>query len=380
MIIRMLRSALQEAVAQVAKAVSPRTTIPILSGIKIEVSGEGMTLTASDTDISIRCFIPATAEDKTIITVEREGSVVLPAKFFAEIVRKLPADEIRMEVHDQFQTTITSGATEVQLVGLDPEEFPVLPIVQEDRVFSMPGSLLQTMIERTVFAVSTNESTPVLTGVLWQLQNGELRCLATDRHRLSSSTAWLQTDESLRFSDVVISGRTLNELVKIIPNQEILVDIVVSDSQVLFKLGHVLFYSRMLEGAYPDTSRIIPQSFKTELVLPTAAFADAIERAYLLSREEKTNIVRLSMLDDGTIEITSSSSEIGKVKEVIQPREMNGEPLRIAFNSKYFIDALRVIDSEEIFLGFNGPMSPIILRPRDRDDNLHLILPYRTNG
>lgn len=380
MIVRMQRSALQEAVAQVSRAVSPRTTIPILGGIKIEVGSEGMVLTASDTDISIRSFIPATMEDRSIITVEREGSVVLPAKFFTDIVRKLPDEEIRMEVHDRFLATITSGATEVQLVGLDPEEFPVLPSIQEDRVFSLPGSLLQAMIERTVFAVSTNESTPVLTGVLWQLQNGVLKCLATDRHRLSSSTARLGTDESLRFSDVVISGRTLNELMKIIPNQEILVDIVVSDSQVLFKLGNVLFFARMLDGQYPDTSRIIPQTFKTEMVLPTAVFADAIERAYLLSREEKTNIVRLSMLEDGMIEIMSSSSEIGKVKEVIRPIELNGEPLRIAFNSKYFIDALRVIDSEEIFLGFNGPMSPIVLRPREHDDNLHLILPYRTNG
>jgi len=378
--ITLLRSALNEAVGQVSKAVSPRPPIPILGGIKLEADSSGMSLTASDTDISIRSFIPAVVDDKVAIHVERAGSVVLQAKFFAEIVRKLPTEEIHLEVHDRFQTTIVSGATEIQLVGFDPEEFPVLPSVREDRIFSLSGSLLKAMIRQTSFAVSTNESTPILTGVHWQLQNGSLRATATDRHRLASSVAQIGADSSVQFNDVVISGRTLNELVKILPDQDTMVDIVVDDSQVLFRLDNVLFFARVLDGAYPDTSRIIPQTFKTEFTLPTAAFADAIERAYLLSREEKTNIVRLTTLEDGRIELNSSSSEIGRVTETLQTSGLTGEPLRISFNSKYFIDALRVIEADEIFLGFNGPMSPVVVRPHDREDSLHLILPYRTSG
>ena len=378
--ITLLRSALNEAVGQVSKAVSPRPPIPILGGIKLEADSSGMSLTASDTDISIRSFIPAVVDDQVAINVERAGSVVLQAKFFAEIVRKLSTEEIHLEVHDRFQTTIVSGATEIQLVGFDPEEFPVLPSVREDRVLSLPGSLLKDMIRQTSFAVSTNESTPILTGVHWQLQDGVLKATATDRHRLACSVARTGADPSVQFSDVVISGRTLNELVKILPDQDTMVDIVVDDSQVLFRLDNVLFFARVLDGAYPDTSRIIPRTFKTEFILPAAAFADAIERAYLLSREEKTNIVRLSTLEDGRIELNSSSSEIGRVTETLQTSGITGEPLRISFNSKYFIDALRVIEAEEIFLGFNGPMSPVVLRPRDSEDNLHLILPYRTSG
>ena len=378
--ITLLRSALNEAVGQISKAVSPRPPIPILGGIKLEADSSGMSLTASDTDISIRSFIPALLDDQVAVNVERAGSVVLQAKFFAEIVRKLPTEEIHLEVHDRFQTTIVSGATEIQLVGFDPEEFPVLPSVREDRVFSLPGSLLKDLIRQTSFAVSTNESTPILTGVHWQLQDGVLRATATDRHRLASSVAQTGADPSVQFSDVVISGRTLNELVKIIPDQDAVVDVVVDDSQVLFRLDNVLFFARVLDGAYPDTSRIIPRTFKTEFTLPAAAFADAIERAYLLSREEKTNIVRLSTLEDGRIELNSSSSEIGRVTETLQTSGITGEPLRISFNSKYFIDALRVIEADEIFLGFNGPMSPVVLRPGDSEDNLHLILPYRTSG
>ncbi|BBI30603.1 DNA polymerase III subunit beta [Cohnella abietis] len=374
-----LRNELNDAIQHVSKAVASRTTIPILSGIKLEATTTGVTLTASDTDISIQSFIPLELPNKTIATVQKTGSVVLTAKFFVEIVKKLPHEEVHIEVGERFQTIIKSGATEIQLVGLDPEEFPVLPTVQEDQVVSIPGDLLRDMIRQTVFAVTTNESTPILTGVLWNLQEGIYKFVATDRHRLASRSATVELYD-VRFSNIVISGKTLNELAKIVPDQNVMVDIVVADNQVLFKLGNVLFYSRMLDGTYPDTSKIIPQSFKTELVLNTKSLSDSIDRAYLLSREEKTNIVRLMTTDNGGIEISSSSSELGKVTEQLSVKEMRGDPLKIAFNSKYMLDVLKVIDSEELFIGFNGAMSPIIIRPNDHENSLHLILPYRTTN
>ncbi|WP_372637618.1 DNA polymerase III subunit beta [Cohnella sp.] len=374
-----LRNELNEAIQHVSKAVASRATIPILSGIKIDAGFSGITLTASDTDISIQSFIPLETAEKTIATVGKTGSVVLTAKFFVEIVKKLPHEEVHIEVGERFQTMITSGATEIQLVGLDPEEFPVLPSLMEEQVVSIPGDLLRDMIRQTVFAVTTNESTPILTGVLWNLHGGLYKFVATDRHRLASRQANVDSGD-VRFSNIVISGKTLNELSKIVPDQNVMVDIVVAENQVLFKLGNVLFYSRMLDGTYPDTSKIIPQNFKTELVLNTKQLSDSIDRAYLLSREEKTNIVRLVTTDNGGIEISSSSSELGKVTEQLNVSEMRGEPLKIAFNSKYMLDVLKVIDSEELFIGFNGSMSPIIIRPSDHENSLHLILPYRTTN
>lgn len=373
------RNELNEAVQQVAKAVSARTTIPILSGIKIETNEQGVTLTASDTDISIQSFIPLETADKSIVTVHRGGSVVLPAKFFVEIIRKLPNDEVHLEVGERFQTQITSGSIDIQLVGLDPEEFPILPILEEDQVFSIPGDLLKSMIRQTVFAVSTHESTPILTGVLWSLQDGVFKFVATDRHRLATCNIQSEAAEQLRFSNVVISGKTLNELSKIIPDHNAMVDIVVADNQVLFKLGHVLFFSRMLDGTFPDTTKIIPTSFRTELILDTKALSDAIDRAYLLSREEKTNIVRLTATESGIVEISSSSSELGRVQEQLAVAELKGEPLRIAFNSKFMLDVLKTVDSEKLFIGLTGPMSPIIIKP-EHDNSLHLILPYRTTN
>ncbi|CAM4434264.1 DNA polymerase III subunit beta [Paenibacillus macerans] len=376
--IRILKHDLNESIQHVSKAISSRTTIPILTGIKLEVNFQGMTLTASDTDISIQAFIPAEDKEKQIVQVERPGSVVLPAKFFVEIIKKLPSEEIEMEVQDGFQTFIRSGATDIQMVGLDPEEFPVLPSVEENQVISIPSDLLKNMIRQTVFSISTNETSPILTGVLWNLSDNQFKFVATDRHRLASRVAGLDDAEGARFSNIVIAGKTLNELSKIIPDQNTRIEIVVADNQVLFKIDRVLFYTRILDGTYPDTSKIIPTNYKTELILDTKKLSDSIDRAYLLSREEKTNIVRLQTLEDGSIEISSSSSELGKVTEQMEVAQFTGEPLRISFNSKYMLDVLKVVESEQLHIGFTGAMSPIIIKPVDDTQSLYLILPYRT--
>ncbi|MNI45145.1 DNA polymerase III subunit beta [compost metagenome] len=297
-----------------------------------------------------------------------------------EIIRKLPSQTIEIEVKANFQTILRSGSSEIQIMGLDPEEYPFLPEIEENKTLRVPSDLLKTMIKQTSFAVSTNESTPILTGVLWTIAGNKLKFIACDRHRLASRELTIDIDESLTFPNIVISGRTLNELSKILPDQNSLIDIVITDNQVLFKIHSILFYSRILEGTYPDTSKLIPQSYQTELVVHAKDLADAIDRAYLLSREDKTNIVKLMMLEDQTIEVTSSSSELGKVTEQLNLEQISGELLRISFNSKYMLDALKVMDSEHIQMGFTGAMQPIIIRPQDGTNILQLILPYRTTN
>src|SRR5690606_4610311 len=178
--------------------------------------------------------------------------------------------------------------------------------------------------------------------------------------------------------NIVIAGKSLNELNKLLPEQDMMIDIVVADNQVLFKIDNLLFYTRILDGTYPDTSKLIPQSFTTELTVQTKKLADAIDRAYLLSREEKTNIVKITLKDEQMLEVSSSSSELGKVTEDIEIHQLTGEKITISFNSKYMLDALKVVDSEKIQIGFRGPMQPIILKPEDHSNMLHLIMPYRT--
>ncbi|MCD8501562.1 MAG: DNA polymerase III subunit beta [Bacillaceae bacterium] len=363
----------------VTKAITSRTTIPILTGIKVVADREGVTLTGSDSDISIECFIPTEEDGQTLVEIIQEGSIVLQAKYFAEIVKKLPEDKIEITVSKQLATTLKSGFSVFNLNGLDPEEYPRLPQLEEQNSFSLPSDLLKNIIRQTVFAVSTAETRPILTGVNWQAENEELICTATDSHRLAMKKAKIETEvPGLAFSNVVIPGKSLNELNKIIEDNDKLVEIVVTENQILFKSKHLLFFSRLLDGNYPVTKNMIPQHSKTDITLMTKGFLQAIERALLLSREGKNNVVNLKTLENQEVEITSVTPEIGKVNEKIKPVSIAGEDLRISFNGKNIIDALRVIESTEIKVSFTGAMSPFLIHPIDRDDSLHLFSPVRT--
>lgn len=373
-----IKNHLNEAIQHVAKAISSRTTIQILSGIKLELTHDGLVLTASDTDISIQSTIPVQQEDTEIINIEQTGSIVLPAKIFVEMIRKLPDKFIEIEVNENFNTIIRSGTAELQLMGIDPEEFPILPQIDNEQLITFPANVLKQLINETSFAVSPNESTPVLMGVQWQFLEQTIICVATDRHRLARRQVQLDYDVEETLPSIVVSGRTLDELYKTLPNEEVDIGIVIARNQVLFKFNHILFYSRLLEGIYPDTSKIIPQSYKTELTLDKQMFYDAIDRAYVLSREEKTNIVHLHTKEHTMIEISSNMAEQGRITDTIEAQRLEGEPLAISFNSKYMLDALKAIDADHIHIGFTGAMSPIIIKDVDDPDGLHLILPYRT--
>ncbi|MBO8172179.1 MAG: DNA polymerase III subunit beta [Bacillaceae bacterium] len=373
------RDQLNHAVQHVLKAVSTRTTIPILTGIKMLVTDEDMTLTASNSDISIECSIPFEEDGEEIVNVMRPGSIVLPARYFGEIVKKLPEDTIEIDVKENFLIQIRSGSSEFQLNGLDPEEFPRLPQLEEEKVFSIPADILKTIIRQTVFAVATTETRPILTGVRWNLHNGSLSLVATDSHRLANREANVETSEDLSFENIVIPGKSLTELNKILEDSDQLVDIVITDNQILIKYDKVLFYSRLLDGTYPDTSRIIPQSFKTEMVLNSRMFLQAIERASLLAGESKNNVVKLTSRPGEEVEITSNTQEIGKVTETITPASIQGDEIKISFNAKYMLEALRSIDSDEIKIGFTGSMNPFIIKPTEHDWITQLIVPVRTN-
>lgn len=372
------REKLATAVSHVMKAVSTRTTIPILTGIKLKADEEGLTLTASDSDISIEVHVPLEEGESWGVTVHQQGSIVLPARIFSEIVRKLPGSEVHLLVDERLATLIQSGHAEFTINGMNANDFPQLLQIEEEKIFSIPSDLLKTMIRQTVFAVSTSEMRPILTGVMWTLEDGQLKFVSTDSHRLASRSAVVECSHELRFNNVVVPGKSCNELVKILDDDQAPVDIIVGDNQILVRSRNILFYSRLLEGTYPDTSRIIPQGSKTDMVLNTKDFLQSIERASLLSREGKSNVVRLATLADGNVEISSNAPEIGKVTEIVYPVTLNGEELKISFNAKYMIDALRSVDSGEIRANFTGAMSPFIIRPTDNDWTLHLILPVRT--
>jgi DNA polymerase-3 subunit beta len=369
------RDRLVQSVQDVMKAVTSRTTIPILTGIKITAAADGVTLTGSDSDISIESFIPKEEAGDEIVEIKQTGSIVLQAKFFSEIVKKLPTDSVEIEVLNHLQTVIRSGKSEFNLNGLDAEEYPHLPQIEENNKFHIATDLLKAMIRQTVFAVSTSETRPILTGVNWKIENGTLNCIATDSHRLALRKARIETEENY---NVVIPGKSLNELSKIIDDSNEQIDIVITENQILFKAKHLLFFSRLLEGNYPDTSRLIPNESKTDVTLNTKEFLQAIDRASLLAREGRNNVVKLSTNEGEIIEVSSNTPEIGKVVEEIQSQSVDGEELKISFSAKYMMDALKALEGTDIRISFTGAMRPFVIRPLHDESILQLILPVRT--
>ena len=371
------RDRLVQSVQDVMKAVTSRTTIPILTGIKIVATAEGVSFTGSDSDISIESFIPKEENGDEIVELKQTGSIVLQAKFFSEIVKKLPTDTVEIHVENNLQTFIRSGKSEFSLNGLDAQEYPHLPQIEEENVFRISTDLLKVMIRQTVFAVSTSETRPILTGVNWKIENNELFCIATDSHRLALRKAKIETENNESYN-VVIPGKSLNELNKILDDSHDVIDIVITENQVLFKAKHVLFFSRLLEGNYPDTSRLIPSENKTNVTLTTKEFLQAIDRASLLAREGKNNVVKFATIDGGVVEVSSNTPEIGNVVEEVQAIEIEGEDLKISFSAKYMMDALKALEGAEIKINFTGAMRPFVLRPLNDDSMLQLILPVRT--
>lgn len=371
-----VRDELLDALNDVMKAISSKVTIPILTGIKIEIDQKGMSMTGSDSDITICTFIPVERDGKELIKVEEKGSIVLQAKVFSDIIRKLPTNEVKINVTDGLQTLIRSGKSEFKLIGSNPDEYPVLPEVKDEHSFSLQADLMKSIIRETVFAVSQIETRPILTGVHWTLEDGRLSCVATDSHRLARRLASPENMPSMPFN-FVIPGKSLQELNKILPDTNDPVEIIIAGQQVLFKTAHVLFYSRLLEGNYPDTSRLIPTESKTSVTVNGRSLLQAIDRASLLAKDDRNNIVRFST-EDKMIEISSNSPEIGKVEEIVEAIGINGETLKISFSAKYMMDALRAIDGQDIEIQFTGAMRPFILKSVDDDSILQLILPVRT--
>src|SRR5699024_8264344 len=279
-----VRDELLNGLNDVMKAISSKVAIPILTGIKIEIDEKGMTMTGSDSDITICTFIPTEKDGKELIKVETKGSIVLQARVFSEIVRKLPTNEVKISVSEGQQTVIQSGKSEFKLIGSNSDEYPVLPDVKDEHSFTLQADLMKSIIRETVFAVSQVETRPVLTGVHWTIEDGKLSCVATDSHRLARRIATIENAPSVDF-DFVIPGKSLQELNKILPDTNESVEIIIAEQQILFKLNDVLFYSHLLLVNYQDTSRLIPTYSKTSVIVNGKSLLQSIDRASLLAKE-----------------------------------------------------------------------------------------------
>lgn len=370
------RTSLLQELQTVQRAISSKTTIPILTGVKIVLADEGLYLTGSNADISIESFL--TKEDeKAKMTIFKTGSIVLQARFLGEILRKLPEDIVTMEVLENNQISIVSGKADFIVNGQDAENYPHLPVIDTKNQMEIPVHLLTKIINETGFAVSMHESRPILTGVHFILSEQKLLAVATDSHRLSQRI--IPIEQMVENFDIVIPGKSLQELSRSFVNEEEQVEISIMENQVLFKTKNMYFYSRLLEGNYPDTNRLIPATFNTEVEFYGPKLLSAIERASLLSHEGRNNIVRLSISPDSVI-LYGNSPEIGKVEESLNYEHITGDTLDISFNPDYMKDALRAFGEMNITIKFISPIRPFTLEPTEADVNfIQLITPVRTN-
>jgi len=371
------RQKLISALQDVTKAISSRTVVPILTGVKLQAEERGLTLTGSDSDITIKSFIPTEENDKIIVDQIEEGSIVLDAKYFPDIIRKLPEETVEIDMDEQLKVTITSGKAKFNLNGQDPDEYPLIPELQTEDGFEVSTNTLKALIKQTVFAVATMESRPILTGVQIKLLDKELTFSATDSHRLAMQEIQIPESQT-EITSIVIPGKSLNELNKILTDNDEQVEVSVTNNQILFRTKNIYFLSRLLDGKYPETSRLIPEERKTVLRVKTKELLHTIDRASLLSKDDHNNVVRLTTNDNKNAEITSNSPEVGTVSEDIAIQTMEGEDLKISFSSKYMMDALKAIDFEEVLIEFTGAMRPFIIHPVDGENILQLILPIRT--
>ncbi|WP_423253326.1 DNA polymerase III subunit beta [Melissococcus plutonius] len=370
------RTSLLQELQTVQRAISSKTTIQILTGVKIVLADEGLYLTGSNADISIESFL--TKEDeKAKMTIFKTGSIVLQARFLGEILRKLPEDIVTMEVLENNQVSIVSGKADFIVNGQDAENYPHLPVIDTKNQMEIPVHLLTKIINETGFAVSMHESRPILTGVHFILSEQKLLAVATDSHRLSQRI--IPIEQMVENFDIVIPGKSLQELSRSFVNEEEQVEISIMENQVLFKTKNMYFYSRLLEGNYPDTNRLIPATFNTEVEFYGPKLLSAIERASLLSHEGRNNIVRLSISPDSVI-LYGNSPEIGKVEESLNYEHITGDTLDISFNPDYMKDALRAFGEMNITIKFISPIRPFTLEPTEADVNfVQLITPVRTN-
>ena len=370
------RQAFIKALNDVSRAISSRTTIPILTNIKIVLTQEELILTGSNSDISIETRIDQSDTGAQLI-IKQPGGITLLATFFSNIVKNLPADDMTLSV-DGVRASITSGASDFTINGQDVHNYPQLPEMDDVQSLSVSAAQLVDIISQTKISASIQESRPILTGIHLALNGNDVKAVTTDSHRLSQRIVTLTGTDAHVKADVIMPAKSFNELQSLLEGQD-RVEIKLAANQAVFDLGNTTFYSRLLEGNYPETDRLIPTESTTQLTIEASALLGAINRASLLSHESRNNVVQLT-LKNGVVTLIGTSQEVGRVQEELVTKSVEGEDLEISFNPDYVRDALRVFNGKSVDIKFTSNLRPFTLTPAGETDDkqLQLITPVRT--
>ncbi len=370
--IQIKQNILIEHLNHVIKGISTKNLRPILNCIKFELTEDGLYLMSTDNEISIKTFI----DKKEIDKIDSCGEIVVSGRYIYDIIRKLPDELITLEEVMDAKIYITTKNSSFTLNCSDPTEFPDLELEYRKKPILLNQKVFKTIFNQTAFATSNGESRPVLTGINFKIENNKMECTATDSYRLAIKKIEL-SETAEENSNIIIPTKNLNELVKLMEDDEENIEIHIFNNKVIFKFSTISMMTRLISGTYPDTSKLIPSEFMLTMQTSLMDFYNAIDRASLLTNESDKNTIKFETNDEQVI-ISSNIPEIGNVEEKILVKKNNKENIKIAFNSKFMLDAVRVLDSEEIELKFNGEFKPIIIKNSESNDLIQLILPIRT--
>ena len=357
------KDVLLDAVSNVGHAVSGKSVHPSLEGILLRAMNSSLFLAGYDLELGITTRIEA--------EVSEPGDIVLSAKLFGDIVRKLPSEEVRISVDEKLNVYIQSGMSEFHILGISAAEYPELPGVDDGSGFTVSQNLLRGMIRQTIFAVSQNDSRPVHKGILFEMEDGQLRLVAVDGSRLALRCENINNQESMKF---VIPGKTLNEVMKLLSEEDTPVSMAVGRRHVVMEINGYAVISRLLEGEFLSYKKAIPTDFTTTVRIKTRDMIEAVERAALVINDYvKSPLV--CQFGDSEVKI-SCNTAMGSVSDVM-PATISGNPEEMGFNSRYILDALKNTESDEVRIELKGSLSPMKIMPVEGDAFLFLVLPVR---
>ncbi len=356
----------------VIKGISNKNIIPVLNCIKFELTNEGLYLISTDNDIAIKSFI----DKKDIENIEVCGEILISGKFIYEIVRKLPNTIINIEEVVDNKIVVSTDNSEFTLNCNNPSDFPTIDLDDSKTPISISKKVLSNIIRQVSFTTSAQDSRPVLTGINFKINNNKLECIGTDSYRLGKKVIELNNNIKEDIN-IIIPTKNLIELSKLYSIDEDEIEMHIFNNKVIFKFNNIIFMTKIINGTFPDTSKLIPSEFETIISINTTEFYNAIDRASLLTSEEDKNIINL-ILKNSQINISSNIPEIGNVEENMNVETIKGNEIKISFSSKFMMEAIKSFDSENIQILFNGDIKPIILKDPNSDDLIQLVVPIRT--
>jgi DNA polymerase III subunit beta len=371
-------SVMQENLARglgiVSRAVSSRATLPVLANVLLKTEESGLKLTATNLEIGINCWVPG--------KIEEAGEITVPAKLLTDLVASLPNQRIDLQLSAKDRTLkVTCGGSRSSIKGIDADEFPVVAAIGEAPVTSVDGRALRDALGQVVFAAASDESRPILTGVLTKLVGDTMTLAAADNYRIAVRTVKLEKPVSPEMS-IVVPARSYAELMRILPDAEAPIEITVTPnkSQVLFHVEGIDLVSRLIEGQFPNYEPVIPQSHASRAVLDREAFLSGARRASIFARDS-ANIVKIefggeSSNGDG-VSISAHAADVGDNADTLEA-SVEGSPTSIAFNARYLLDVLANLGTDEAALELSGPLAPGVVRGVGKDDYVHVIMPVRT--